>query len=220
MSDIARDNILGRLRGPGRKTDSAVRVTTKLPLKQWAYEEKIERFTTLLTAVHAEVHRTTTAHWIAELCAMLAERSIRNLMYASETPIGQALDEAGESLPERFRYAESIEAFKPALFNDVAAALTGAHAGIAETGTLVLWPTIQEPRLMSLVPPVHIAVLAADRLFNTLSEIMTEENWASSLPTNALLISGPSKTADIEQTLAYGVHGPKELIVLLLEQSA
>jgi len=42
------------------------------------------------------------------------------------------------------------------------------------------------------------------------------ENWAGGLPTNALLISGPSKTADIQQTLAYGAHGPKELIVLVI----
>ena len=40
--------------------------------------------------------------------------------------------------------------------------------------------------------------------------------WSDKMPTNALLISGPSKSADIEQTLAYGVHGPKELVVLLI----
>jgi len=44
---------------------------------------------------------------------------------------------------------------------------------------------------------------------------MVAEDWKNSLPTNALLISGPSKTADIQQTLAYGAHGPRELIVLL-----
>ena len=44
---------------------------------------------------------------------------------------------------------------------------------------------------------------------------MIKQRWAEAMPTNALLISGPSKSADIEQTLAYGVHGPKELIVLV-----
>ena len=47
--------------------------------------------------------------------------------------------------------------------------------------------------------------------------IVRHQNWASGMPTNALLVSGPSKTADIEQTLAYGVHGPKELIILVIE---
>ena len=46
---------------------------------------------------------------------------------------------------------------------------------------------------------------------------MQKENWAGNMPTNAFLISGPSKTADIELTLAFGVHGPKELIVLIVD---
>jgi L-lactate dehydrogenase complex protein LldG len=49
---------------------------------------------------------------------------------------------------------------------------------------------------------------------------MQREGWANDLPTNALLISGPSKTADIQVTLAYGAHGPKELVVLLIGDEA
>ncbi len=70
---------------------------------------------------------------------------------------------------------------------------------------------------MSLVPPLHIALLDADRLFENFAQLIEKENWAAGMPTNALLISGPSKTADIEQTLAYGIHGPKQLITLILE---
>lgn len=70
---------------------------------------------------------------------------------------------------------------------------------------------------MSLVPPIHIAVLRADTIYNSLLEVMQKENWAAGMPTNAFLISGPSKTADIELVLAFGVHGPKELIVLLVD---
>jgi L-lactate dehydrogenase complex protein LldG len=66
------------------------------------------------------------------------------------------------------------------------------------------------------VPPVHIVLLDAAKIHNTFFEAMTAESWQNGLPTNALLISGPSKTADIQQTLAYGAHGPKELIVLLM----
>ena len=70
---------------------------------------------------------------------------------------------------------------------------------------------------MSLVAPIHVAVLFASELYTTFHEAMQAQNWKAGMPTNALLISGPSKTADIEQTLAYGVHGPKELIVLVIE---
>ena len=71
---------------------------------------------------------------------------------------------------------------------------------------------------MSLVPPIHAVVLEADRIRSTFHEFLVEEDWVGrGLPTNALLISGPSKSADIEQTLAYGVHGPKEFLVLIRE---
>jgi L-lactate dehydrogenase complex protein LldG len=100
----------------------------------------------------------------------------------------------------------------------VDAAVTTTLGGIAETGTLILWPDQNEPRMMSLVPPIHIAILEAGKLFNTFAEAVATMQWASSMPTNALLISGPSKSADIEQTLAYGVHGPKELVILLIRK--
>jgi len=67
------------------------------------------------------------------------------------------------------------------------------------------------------VPPVHIAVLKADTVFISLADAMREGRWAEGMPSNMLLVSGPSKTADIELILAFGVHGPKELVVLIVE---
>lgn len=219
MSDSARDNIFGRLRQASRTGDAPTRDVTVMQRRQWSQADKVDRFSTLLGAVHAEVYRSTAKEWIGKLAALLSHRGVRNLLYAPETALGASLDAAGDALPPRVRYAPAIEDFKAQLFSEVDAAVTTVRAGIAETGTLILWPTVAEPRLMSLVPPLHIAVLNADRLYNTFYEAMTTERWADGMPTNALLISGPSKTADIEQTLAYGVHGPKELIVFLLEET-
>jgi L-lactate dehydrogenase complex protein LldG len=106
------------------------------------------------------------------------------------------------------------------MFRHIPASLTAARAAVAETGTLILWPDEHEPRLMSLVPPVHIVLVEAGRIYNTFFEAMQSEGWKDGMPTNALLISGPSKTADIQVTLAYGAHGPKELVVLLLGEEA
>jgi L-lactate dehydrogenase complex protein LldG len=53
------------------------------------------------------------------------------------------------------------------------------------------------------------------KIHSGIDEEPTKEGWSNGMPTNALLISGPSKTADIQQTLAYGAHGPRELVVLL-----
>ena len=105
----------------------------------------------------------------------------------------------------------------PDLLFGIDASITTTRGGIAETGSLILWTTPNEPRLMSLIPPIHIAVLHADTIYNTFWEVVNTEQWNSGMPTNALLISGPSKTADIEQTLVYGVHGCKELVVLLIQ---
>jgi L-lactate dehydrogenase complex protein LldG len=113
-------------------------------------------------------------------------------------------------------YDRPIEEWKSELFENTDASLTSTRGGIAETGTLIVWPDASEPRLMSLVPPIHFALLDADQLYDNLFAAMSAQSWSGNLPSNALLVSGPSKTADIQVTLAYGAHGPKELVVLLL----
>ena len=124
--------------------------------------------------------------------------------------------QAGDGLPELIPYDQEIEHLKETVF-DVDAGITSTHGAIADIGALILWSSPDEPRQMSLVPPIHVSVLKADNIYNTFLEVMQQENWAGGMPTNAFLISGPSKTADIELTLAFGVHGPKELIVLIVD---
>ena len=111
----------------------------------------------------------------------------------------------------------NIEQFKETVFK-VDAAITSAAGALAETGALILWPSEKEPRLMSIVPPIHIAVLQADTIHTSLVGGHAKRKLVTArMPTNVVLVSGPSKTADIEMTLAFGVHGPKELIVLIVE---
>jgi hypothetical protein len=109
-----------------------------------------------------------------------------------------------------------LQSWKHALFGQVQAGVTSTPAGVADTGTLVLWPGPDEPRTLSLIPPVHMAVLRASRLYASLPAAMAALQPQSRMPSNLLLVSGPSKTADIQQVLAYGAHGPKELIIVLV----
>ncbi|WP_434624695.1 LutC/YkgG family protein [Azospirillum sp. B2RO_4] len=118
--------------------------------------------------------------------------------------------------PVLIPYDRPLEDLKPQLFESVEAGLTTTRGAIAETGSLILWPTAEEPRTLSLIPHIHVAILRTGALYDTFLQAMREQGWAQAMPTNALLVSGPSKTADIEQTLAYGVHGPKRLIVLVV----
>ena len=94
--------------------------------------------------------------------------------------------------------------------------ITGAQFGIAETGTLVLESEKEFNRLTSLVPPVHVCVLEAHKIKRTLGETLAilEKDLSKTIT----FITGPSRTSDIELTLAIGVHGPGELIVILIEE--
>ncbi len=219
MSETPRDRILARLRNASRQ--ELPRPPSALPLSDAAaHGERAARLKSRMEAVRAEVHVVPSETWLDHLKEILAVRKITTLLYAPQTAIGEVLRHAWETdtagLPELVAYAEAVETFKERLFA-VDAAVTAAAGAVADTGALILRPTAAEPRLMSLVPPIHIAVLKAEDIFASLDDAMRAGNWPSDMPANMLLISGPSKTADIELILAFGVHGPKELIVLVLE---
>jgi L-lactate dehydrogenase complex protein LldG len=92
-----------------------------------------------------------------------------------------------------------------------------AQAAIAETGTLVLESQSEKHRLVSLVPPVHIAIVEASSIVLTLGEALAAVHGGGlgKLSPTITFITGPSRTADIELTLAIGVHGPQELYVIV-----
>lgn len=93
--------------------------------------------------------------------------------------------------------------------------ISTAQAAIAETGTLVLDSACERHRLVSLVPPVHIAIVDASRIVETLGEALTLLRRDREISPAVTFITGPSRTADIELTLAIGVHGPQELYVII-----
>ncbi len=95
--------------------------------------------------------------------------------------------------------------------------ISTAQAAIAETGTLVLDSTRERHRLVSLVPPVHIAIIRASQIYRTLGEVLTVIRGVKEVSPAITFITGPSRTADIELTLAIGVHGPQELYVVIDE---
>ncbi|HEY2973232.1 MAG TPA: lactate utilization protein [Pyrinomonadaceae bacterium] len=95
--------------------------------------------------------------------------------------------------------------------------ISTAQAAIAETGTLMLESECERHRLVSLVPPVHIAIVGVGNICLTLGEALAavQGSEARELSPTITLITGPSRTADIELTLAIGVHGPQELYVIV-----
>jgi len=219
----AKQNILAKLRKSlTGATPIADDFDVDLVTQPYTYsaEQRIPQLRKLMEAVHTEIHLTTGADWPALLAQLLRDRRLPSLLIAPTTPHGQRITQHwanNPDLPTLKSYNRPMEEWKAELFNDTPASLTGTLGAIAATGSLILWPTREEPRLMSLVPPVHFALLKASEIRDNFYQVQQEFEWAQGMPTNALLVSGPSKTADIEQVLAYGAHGPKDLVVLILE---
>jgi L-lactate dehydrogenase complex protein LldG len=98
--------------------------------------------------------------------------------------------------------------------------ITRVQAAIAETGTLVLDSASERHRLVSLLPPVHIAIVDASQICLTLGEALSAlRRDTEEVSPTITFVTGPSRTADIELTLAIGVHGPQELYVIVNEGS-
>jgi L-lactate dehydrogenase complex protein LldG len=214
----ARENILARLRqAPAGAAAPLPSFTPWLATRppQGDRAATVARFKANIEAAHAEVHDTTTQDWPQALAAVCAAKQLQTLLFGPHTPHGERLAASPPAGLSLVPYDRPIEHWRDRMFDGIDAGITTAVSAIADTGSLVLWPDAAEPRLLSLVPPLHIVLVDAARIHRDLHAAMTAERWAEHMPTNALVISGPSKTADIQQTLAYGAHGPRELVVLL-----
>jgi len=109
---------------------------------------------------------------------------------------------------------EFIQNASPDVLFECDLGVTGAQWAIAETGTLVLESEAESHRLTSLVPPVHLCILNAGKIRQTLGEILG--SVSAELSATITFITGASRTSDIELTLAIGVHGPAELHVIVI----
>ena len=100
--------------------------------------------------------------------------------------------------------------------------ITSAQAAIAETGTLVLVAESERHRLVSLLPPVHIAIVYARDVALTIGDVLGQlrRDDPKEMSRAITFITGPSRTADIELTLTVGVHGPKELYVIVIDDQS
>ncbi|MDM5075675.1 LUD domain-containing protein [Aeromonas media] len=175
-----------------------------------------ERFLAGITASHAEILTVKEANLARDLVAWLNREGVTHLACGQggrwQAEVVAAC--AGRSV---LTPAGAFADWKDDLFDVCQAGITHCAGAIADTGTLVLLPDGGEPRTLSLVPPCHIALLAASTIADNLAGLVEGGCWQQAMPTNLLLVSGPSKTADIQQTLAYGAHGPSRLLVVLVE---
>ena len=177
--------------------------------------EQLEQFCLHLEANHAQVIKVAESDIPAVIAEQLKQRAIDTLLYGKNSAYCSTIESIDSPIQLK-AFDFTIDGNKEALFNDYPAAVSSSRCAIAATGSIVLWPDENEPRTLSLVPPVHFVIVDCNNLYADFSILIEQQQWQKQLPTNVVFVSGPSKTADIQQTLAYGAHGPKELIVLLL----
>ncbi|MDO6763061.1 lactate utilization protein C [Agarivorans sp. 1_MG-2023] len=216
-SALAKANIMQRL--------SAVSALSPKPStgshQAWqspSHEVCLTRFKQQLTNAHAEVISIpNTEQLTGSLIELAALHQWQSAMLGTGGDWHQLFTQALTSRLKLSVFEQNFEQHKSDLFNNTSVSLTGCDAGIADTGTLVLKPSAEEPRSLSLLAPCHVAVIKASQIVDNFALLMAQQQWHHGLPSNVVLISGPSKTADIQQTLAYGAHGPSELIVIVIE---
>jgi L-lactate utilization protein LutC len=202
-----REEILGHLK--------KVQRATELP-RPWQsrreFPDLVTRFMESLTAVHGEVFRVDSlaaAH--EQTNHLLRQLEAEKVVMNDERPLA--------NLPHLPQISYHLVQQEDAELRDFCASadvgLSSADAALAETGTIILTSGPGKSRLATLLPTIHIALVPSASL--TADLFTWSSQFKRQLPANLNFISGPSKTADIEQTMAIGVHGPKRFIVILFD---
>lgn len=162
---------------------------------------------------------------VEQVAAILAAKGAAEVIAWDMGQIGlpglrELLAERGVSLAQADVQGEQrkarLQAMEPA-----AVCISGVEAGIAESGSLLLRHGPGRPRLASLLAPYHVAILREGQLVRGLGEALAQARARHGADlyadtSNLTLITGPSRTADIEMTLSLGIHGPQEIHVVLI----
>jgi L-lactate dehydrogenase complex protein LldG len=182
-------------------------------------EERIERFTSNFISVGGHVQRLSTMEEVQRFISAKAIELSAKYVIRQNQPELDALDLEGvlpearvsvwNSDPEQYWKARAAEADIGVVLADYAAAYTGS---------ITVLSSRDKGRSVSLLPTVLIAIIPLDRLKTRLGEIMVhfDEGGRESLPAGIHFISGPSRSADIENDLTIGVHGPGVVYALLV----
>ncbi|MGQ0848962.1 MAG: LutC/YkgG family protein [Actinomycetota bacterium] len=179
-----------------------------------------ELFRQRLTSVDGRVHGPVVAEAVPELVfRLLGEGGANDYLGWDELGVPAIHDRLVRGGILRVGHMTPLDATERLVhhqtYQQVGAGITGVDAGLAETGSIVLRSGPGRPRMASLIPPIHIALLPVDRVFRSLAHFAAEETLAGD-GSNLVVITGPSRTGDIEQQLNLGVHGPKYLHAILV----
>jgi L-lactate dehydrogenase complex protein LldG len=185
--------------------------------------EMIQRFLSALTALNGTgAVAAGPDDAVKAVLAALQERNIHEVV-AWADPLFEEIGLVQAALRAGIAWFQAGPEADPADVRRIAAqagaGVTGADWGVAETGTLVLLHGPGRPRSASLLPPVHIALLPKERLLPDTAALFRQLSTLAGrgpFPASLNLVTGPSRSADIEDMLVRKVHGPGEVVVVLL----
>ena len=210
---MSRDNILHRVRTAlGRSAGQPV--TDTPPVRLHVPDVDMEtRVAGMMARVEALAGTTQRVHTPDGARNFVAAAIAGKTAVASNAPY---LQECGiTSLPGvRSGIRDVTELTEVCAAADIG--ITSADYALADTGTLVMLASPREARLVSLLPPMHIAVVPQDRILTGLDELFSLLPRPADQTSSMVLITGPSRTADIEQILVRGVHGPGQICVVIV----
>lgn len=213
---MARDQVLHKVRtalgrSAGQPIDAAPPVDLRIP--EMDIEERIVAFRHALELLAGKTACVRTRREAVEYVegAMAGREAVAsNSPYLAECGIA-----AIAGVQSGFAEAASLRA----ACASAPVGITSADYALANTGTLVMLASPSEARLISLLPPVHIAVVPAGRILTSLDELLAIVPDPARVTSSMVLITGPSRTADIEQILVRGVHGPGEIHVVIVNET-
>ncbi|WP_144638550.1 lactate utilization protein C [Bordetella genomosp. 13] len=207
-SSRGRDAVLGQIRQAlGR--DAATAVQPPAPPRSWrprALEPDalVDRFVEKVLAVQATCARVGSLHDVpADVARYVAQWDLAPRLVVAE-PL--------RALP----WPTALPVRDGAAGSEDLTAVTLCAAGVAETGSLMLASSPRTPTTLNFVPDVCIAVLHAEAIVSNLEQAL--RRVAPAMPRAVNIITGPSRTADVEQVVEIGVHGPRQLHIILIDR--
>ena len=209
----SRESILAGIRAalqrrPGEPPDSVPPPRIAVPQK--SADERVRQFLAAVEALAGKAYLASSPEDVRNyVCAQLAGREA----IAASSPV---LAECGITELPGVRSGVTDSSLHRELCASAAIGITSATWALADTGSLVMVASAEEPRLISLLPPIHIAIVPRDRILGSLDELFATAPNPEELASSMVLITGPSRTADIEQILVRGVHGPGEIHVVVV----
>ncbi len=213
-----------------REEDQRQKVVTIEARSQARRAELINTLSQTAARQGWKVYRASSAEAVVDYVSGLAREKKAASVVRSNHEVFQSvpLDDALRRARMRVAVAASGRSLSREQLRDEMAkadmGITGADYVIAETGTCVLVPRRGVSRLVSLLPPVHVAIVEPAQVYETLDDVFALRRLAflrgrGDMGSYMSFITGPSRTGDIEQTIVIGVHGPVEVHMVLLEEA-